>query len=171
MYEIYNNTTFTLVLDGGLLNTKMGHEYTDVAMTITMCGWMRLWTLQEAVLSKDIFFNFTLKCCRMAYIEEAASKNDNKLLSSARMLARTHYHNILGSEELRTFIKERKRPNPTFVAAVLKAVQWRTTTHLIHETLALAVQLNIDSSPFADWKEIDPKSRRSGRNYMAECKC
>jgi hypothetical protein len=59
-------------------------------------------------------------------------------------------------ERYRKSTYQKNEPTAAFVASVWKAVQWRTTTHLIHETFALVVLFNVDTSRFADWTEIDP---------------
>jgi hypothetical protein len=133
--------------------TEMGSEYADLAMRLSMSGWMgRLLALQEAVLSKDLYFNFRNDYYSIAGVGKGSPKDDEDLLSSEITLAPTYYSNILDPEQQPKFSTRKTEPTGAFVASVWRAVQWRTTTHLIHETLALAVLLSVDTSRFADWK-------------------
>src|SRR5262249_11470038 len=58
MHRMYASATCTIVLDAGLMSERTtGAKATETAMRITMSQWVtRLWTLQEAYLSKKIYF-------------------------------------------------------------------------------------------------------------------
>lgn len=59
MHEVYSKAYKTIVLDGDLMEHRVGQDYIETAMRITICGWMqRLWTLQEGVMSRSIYFLF-----------------------------------------------------------------------------------------------------------------
>ncbi|MCJ1386569.1 hypothetical protein MMC17_009695 [Xylographa soralifera] len=146
MHDIYTKASYTIVLDGSLMRLEKGDGYAAPAMKVTICGWMtRLWTLQEALLSQDIYFNFSDKPYRMDRMEKLFQDEDESLCSCIPAVARTYYHRILGLQDRATFV-----PNASFVGTVWKAAQWRTTAWKIHETLSLATLLKIDTSPFAD---------------------
>ena len=40
MHEIYANAYKTIVLDGDLMTQRVGMDYIETAMRITICGWM-----------------------------------------------------------------------------------------------------------------------------------
>ena len=170
MHNVYAYAKYTIVLDLSLMRVTMGSGYSNPAMKITMSRWMtRLWTLQEAVLSKNLFFYFQDRIYSMTHLEDMFAKEDSELHSCVPSLSRIYYDGILG--EMRPKIHEdfRKdeswKPRSNFLGVVWKATQWRSTTHLIHETLSLAIMLNINTEFFArpsDWPEKTEK-------YQQDC--
>ncbi|KAL8804714.1 MAG: hypothetical protein Q9182_002406 [Xanthomendoza sp. 2 TL-2023] len=170
MHHIYTHAQYTIVLDLSLMRTTVGRGYSSPAMKITMCRWMtRLWTLQEAALSKNLFFCFSDRIFPMTQLEDMFPEEDSELHSCVPSLARTYYAGILG--EVRPKIHEEIRKNerwtaqPDFLALVWKAAQWRSTAHPIHETLALATLLNHDTELF-----VSPAISKEGTpEYQQEC--
>ncbi|KAI4281466.1 MAG: hypothetical protein L6R38_003672 [Xanthoria sp. 2 TBL-2021] len=170
MHHIYTHAKYTVVLDLSLMRTTVGLGYSNPAMKITMCRWMtRLWTLQEAVLSKHLFFCFKDRIIPMTQLEEMFPEEDSELQSCIPSLARTYYAGILG--EVRPKIHEEFRKNEgwtaqsDFLALVWKAAQWRSTAHPIHETLSLATMLNQDTELFAQ----PAKSKEGTDEHQQEC--
>ena len=171
MHHIYTHAKYTIVLDLGLMKTGVRQGYSNPAMRITMCRWMtRLWTLQEAVLSKNLYFCFSDRMFPMAQLEEMFLEEDSKIQSCIPSLARIYYAGILG--EVRTKIHEEFRknegwtPQSDFLALVWKAAQWRSTTHRQHETLSLATMLlNQRTEFFAD----STKSKEGTPAHQLEC--
>lgn len=155
IHDIYTGAKYTIVLDASLMRVQRGEGYIQPAMSITLSGWMtRLWTLQEAVLSRQLYFNFSDQCYAMERLERLYQQENAPLHSVAAYVSRTYYHGIM-ERESRTIhatdaTPEDKATSPGLVAAVWKAVQWRTTAHLQHETLALATLLDVDTDAFAD---------------------
>ena len=155
MHEIYKNAKYTVVLDYGLMKIDRGEGYIRPAMRIALSNWMtRLWTLQEAFLSKNLYFKFRDEVYSMHRLEQLFRKEDEPLHSTLASLCRTYYHQIL-EKESRIMHGPDSAPEelvatPSFVATVWKAVQWRMTTHRQHETLALATLLHLDTDDFAD---------------------
>ena len=155
MHEIYKNAKYTVVLDYGLMNMYKGEGYTQPAMRITLSNWMtRLWTLQEAFLSKNLYFKFFDQVYSMDRLERLFQNEDEPLHSTLASLCRTYYHGILEKESRNMHgpdsVPEELVTAPRFVATVWKAVQWRTTAHRQHETLSLATLFNVDTDTFAD---------------------
>ena len=170
MHNIYVNAKYTIVLDLGLMQTTMGPGYSSPAMKITMSKWMtRLWTLQEAVLSKNLFFYFHSQIYSMTNLEEMFAKEDSKLHSCIPSLSRIYFDGILGDMRPKIHDDFRKhyrlKPSSNFLTVVWKATQWRSTTHLIHETLSLATMLNIDTAYFARPSEFEEETEE----YRQEC--
>ncbi|KAK5993887.1 hypothetical protein PT974_07324 [Cladobotryum mycophilum] len=59
MARIYSEALGVLVLDGGLQLCPSAEPTGAKMLHVLTCGWMRrLWTLQEAVLAKDLLFVF-----------------------------------------------------------------------------------------------------------------
>ena len=158
MHEIYKNAKYTVVLDFGLMNIDRGEGYIRPAMRITLSNWMtRLWTLQEAFLSKNLYFKFSDQVYSMDRLERLFQKEDEPLHSTIPSLCRTYYHGIL-EKESRNMHGPDSAPaelvtTPDFVATVWKAVQWRTTAHRQHETLSLATLLNVNTDAFTDSRD------------------
>jgi hypothetical protein len=156
MHKMYNLATYTIVLDAGLMTQGRGSSYAETAMKITTCYWItRLWTLQEAYLSKRLLFNFADALVDMDDLERMYKVN---LVSPISLLARSYHLALLGRERdrmLRGRETERKDEvggplSSTFLTSLWNALQWRTTSHAQHETLALAIMLRINTEPFDD---------------------
>ena len=60
MSRIYTEAYATIVLSADLMDYEAGTtSYLEPAMRITTSGWMRrLWTFQEGVMSRDLYFLF-----------------------------------------------------------------------------------------------------------------
>ena len=155
MHEIYKNAKYTVVLDFGLMSINKGEGYIQPAMCITLSNWMtRLWTLQEAFLSKHLYFKFNDQVYSMDRLERLFEKEDEPLHSTLAPLCRTYYHGILEKESRHMHGPDSAPVElvtaPNFVATVWKAVQWRTTAHRQHETLSLATLLHVNTDAFVD---------------------
>ncbi|KAF7502794.1 hypothetical protein GJ744_005053 [Endocarpon pusillum] len=155
MHDIYMGAKHTIVLDAGLMDMDRGEGYAQPAMRITLSRWMtRLWTLQEAVLSKKLYFNFSDQVYSLDRLESLFEGENDPLHSCVPSVSRTYYHEILRPESQRMLGRDStpkdRKIDQKFMAAVWKAVQWRTTTHSQHEILALATLFNVNNSEFAD---------------------
>ena len=155
MHEIYKNAKYTVVLDFGLMSIDKGEGYTQPAMRITLSNWMtRLWTLQEAFLSKHLYFKFSDQLYSMDRLERLFQKEDEPLHWTLAPLCRTYYHGVLEKESRHMHgpdsAPEELVTAPNFVATVWKAVQWRTTAHRQHETLSLATLFHVNTDAFVD---------------------
>ncbi|CAN9107975.1 unnamed protein product [Alternaria alternata] len=60
IYTVFSRAKYTIVVDNGLSTMSWDdRDYTTTAMRILASGWMRrLWTLQEAYLSRKLLFAF-----------------------------------------------------------------------------------------------------------------
>ena len=176
MHDIYLHARYTIILDKGLMKVRQGPGYSQPAMYITMSNWMtRMWTLQEAVLSKDIYVNFKNYIYSMKDLEGLYGSEAAALHTCIPLLSQTYWHGILGSKRDRVhtdFLLQRNwKPQANFIAAVWKATQWRSTDHGYHETLALATLFNLNIERFAapmKFKEGDPEYARDCDNRMRD---
>ena len=156
MHEMYTRATYTIVLDAGLMTQDRGSSYAETAMKIAMCYWItRLWTLQEAYLSKRLLFNFADTLVDM---DELERMNKDNLISPISLLAQNYHLTLLGRER-DAILKAREiersyeagRPlTSKFLVSLWNALRWRSTSHKQHETLAMAILLQIDTTPFDD---------------------
>ena len=145
MYRVYQRAESTLVVDKGLMSQRSGSGYSDTAMRISRCLWMtRLWTLQEAYLSKELYFIFEDTLVEMERLEKEKNTLDSPLSSAASV----YYQGLLGAERQQYLSNPYTQINPDFIASVWKAVQWRNTAHSRHETLALAMLLRFRLESF-----------------------
>ena len=156
MHRMYTRATYTIVLDAGLMTQERGSSYAETAMKIATCYWItRLWTLQEAYLSKRLLFNFADTLVDMDDLERMDKDN---LISPISLVAQNYHLTLLGRERdiaLRGRETEGKREacrplTSAFLTSLWNALRWRTTSHEQHETLALAILLQIDTKPFDD---------------------
>jgi hypothetical protein len=154
MHRVYASATCTIVLDAGLMSERTtGAKAVETAMRITMSQWVtRLWTLQEAYLSKRIYFYFADGLMDMDDLESKRQFNPISPLSSS---AHTYHEAILGPERLE-LLKRRatsheniaRRLNLDFMVALWNAMQCRTVSRPQDETLAMAILLDLDTTPF-----------------------
>jgi len=167
IHGVYTNARYTVVIDKGLGQMLPADSYEGTAMRILASGWMRrLWTLQEAYLSRRLYFAFApggpreKRLKNLEDLEEMYPKASDILTSNIPSAARNYFHNLLGNDR-RARINELPAGNGTdILASVWRAARWRvspthdlqfvvltqlqTTNHQEHETLALATLLNLD---------------------------
>ncbi|KAI1743092.1 hypothetical protein F4680DRAFT_392237 [Xylaria scruposa] len=163
IFEVFRDSSSTIVLDEGLINLPPGREErpAHAAMRILASSWMRrLWTLQEAFLSKRIHFSFqegqqsSMHLREFGDISGRLGKKGSALEFTSALLNMVNEHlrqHIIDDERgLRErYLKQGKKGLDEKQAAVLianvwRAAKWRTTTNPYHETLALATLLNLD---------------------------
>jgi hypothetical protein len=137
MFDIYSAAQWTIVLDADLNNNNAGSDYLESAMRITISGWMRrLWTYQEGVMSKSIFFLFKdglkdIEDLELMYPQAAST-------SSVAPAARSFYLNLIRHRA------HQRHADIALASSIWKAIQWRRTYHPSDETLAIARILNVD---------------------------
>ncbi|MCJ1279121.1 hypothetical protein MMC21_006945 [Puttea exsequens] len=158
MHKIYYHAKNTIVLDNSLMEESIGTCYAEPAIKITMSAWMRrLWTLQEAVFSKSIWFIFKEGAFHMDDLEKLYREENKSLHSGLTEVSRAYHNGILG--DMRQGLLEqgdKYKVNTAFVAATWKAAQWRTTAQDQHETLALAILFQLDVDEFVGYIPTDP---------------
>ena len=157
MHDIYFNASDTIVLDLSIMrNPRSREQYLDLAMSITISNWMRrLWTLQEAYLSREVWFVLSGNdLYSLRNLEYQYGSKGGQIHTCLPEKCRAYYDGILGEDRGRIqqdgVTKREIQVDSKFVASVWKAVQWRTTSYTQHETLALATLFNLNTDPFAD---------------------
>ena len=163
MHSLYTHADYTVVLDSGLLKAQK-EEHITMAVKMIVCKWMsRLWTLQEAVLSRNLYFKLEDCLQPLTELDKELERYDRLKPSCVPSTVRAFYHNMLGDD--RAEIHKHESPewklSPTFVGRVLKAARWRKTAYPEQETLALATLLKL---PTADFSVSLPK----GSNEIRE---
>lgn len=136
IYAVFSKAKYTLVIDNGLNNmTWNDRDYTTTAMRILASGWMRrLWTLQEAYLSRKILFAFKsweegaaaeLPLVDLDEIEALYDDGEKSLMSDLPALARSYYDNLLGNDRKTRNNRNVPTNGMSLVASVWRAAQWR----------------------------------------------
>ena len=153
MHTVYAQAKYTLVLDLSLMKkTRSPDQFLDLAMSITVSNWMRrLWTLQEAYLSQEIRFALSGNdVYSLEDLEKLYRQEGGKPYTCLPETCRAYWDGmLLGTDRVHL-----QRPGMTkraievdykFVAAVWRAVQWRSTSFSQHLPLALATLFNLDT--------------------------
>ncbi|OAG02760.1 uncharacterized protein CC84DRAFT_1207606 [Paraphaeosphaeria sporulosa] len=124
--EIYRNSKFTIVLELGLDQISTGNHYHEIAMRILVSGWMRrLWTLQEAYLSKKILFRFSDKLMDLDDIEEMYPHSQNDLQTNLSASAQVYFRHIMGPERRSRMFGLALENSHDLIASVWRSTQWR----------------------------------------------
>jgi hypothetical protein len=129
IFQIFTNAKYTIVIDKGLCQLTPGKTYQETAMKILLSGWMRrLWTLQEAYLSRRLFFTFNKNEVKnLDDLEELYPKANDILTSNIPNSARSYFHNLLGNDR-RARINELPAGDGFDVLAnVWRAARWRVS--------------------------------------------
>ncbi len=164
MHNIYVHARYMIVLDKSLMGVAKGPGYSTPAMKITMSRWMtRMWTLQEAILSKHIYFAFKDQLYAMDHLEDLYFEEADSLHNCLPTASQMYYHGVLGEKRNKVHTQflsdERWHPKAKFIASVWKVAQWRTTSHLHHETLSLATITNLSTELYAMPSRHDEQSQ------------
>lgn len=145
IHDIFVRSRYTVVVDGKLSDTMAGRNYHRIAMSILASGWMRrLWTLQEAYLSRRIFFHFKERTVELDKLESMYPDEYEQLNSNIPTIARSYFHSLLGIQRKARIHDMTPREGLKLIASVWKATQWRTTAKKKHEVLALATLFNLN---------------------------
>lgn len=142
IYKVYSRARYTIVIDNGLSDMPWSDkDYTTTAMRILASGWMRrLWTLQEAYLSRKLLFAFRrwdknnkhVPLVDLDEIEELYVNADEELVSGLPANARSYYHNMLGQDRKARIHGLTSTNSVGLVASVWKAAQWRVSRRGSH---------------------------------------
>jgi hypothetical protein len=152
MKRVYQEATRVLVRDNDLRNCSQT-EGLEPLIRINLSKWVtRLWTLQEAYLSKDLCFEFGgKKTLRMEDLEERLNEAGSHLhlswLKAARLFGPT-------MESLRNQLAETK------VKYVWQAVNERTCYHSMDETICIASLLDLDQTSLLEARSASERMCR-----------
>jgi hypothetical protein len=129
IHDIYTHARYTVVIDNGL--TQMGPDlnYENTAMKILASGWMRrLWTLQEAYLSRRLFFAFKDEQLKnLDDLEDQYPKASDILTSNIPTAARNYFHSMLGPDRNARINHSSSKNGYGLLASVWRAAQWRVS--------------------------------------------
>ncbi|KAK6071089.1 hypothetical protein SCUP515_08112 [Seiridium cupressi] len=160
IFQVFDKSKYTIVLDNGLkaMNRGNPNNPAEAAMRILSSVWMRrLWTLQEAYLSRQIIIPFeeaergTMNLLKLDALEEQLSKAIQSPTSGIIRLVKDQLSHIMMGEERRdrriTPVVNHRENDPAITAKLVsntwRATRWRSTGKPEHEVLALATLLNL----------------------------
>ena len=155
MAETYRNASKVLVFDGELLRHSRNAPVLELYMRIKLSSWMRrLWTLQEGVLGKDVWFQFSDGPRALSEIDNVLSSGQNR---SGEFLYTRYGHDsraLFGP-----FVRSSGRVPAENFAGFWKSVLMRSTSHEDDETICLATILGFDPSPILKIPKSDLDKR------------
>ena len=127
IYDIFNLAKYTIVIDNELGGTVRGISFEQTALKILVSGWMRrLWTLQEAYLSRRMYFVFKeTKAVDLDDIWDHTSGVKLGLLSNIADTAKTLHHNLLGQNRVSRIHEIDSSVSRELLTSVWRATQWR----------------------------------------------
>ncbi|KAM6511851.1 hypothetical protein FALCPG4_016844 [Fusarium falciforme] len=145
MHHAYTNADFMVIIDSALAKMEVGKSYSETAMKIFTSRWIgRLWTLQEAYLGKKLIFRFDKnELVDMDQLESNFFTSHTLADSMVAGKARKYFDRLLGWQRQKR-IYDVPIYDSVLLASVWEAVQWRTTSHVVHETQALATLFEIE---------------------------
>jgi hypothetical protein len=170
MHHAYTNADFMVVLDSGLAKMTAGKSYAGTAMKIFTSRWMgRLWTLQEAYLSKKLIFRFhNNELVDMDQLEANFLTSHTIGHSMVAGKARKYFDRLLGWQRQKRIYGVPVHDS-VLLASVWEAVQWRTTSLVVHETQALATLFEVEVD-FPDDFNHASCGLKCGHELYGECR-
>lgn len=163
---IYEGARATLVLAMDLFRESEPDHCKHTAMKITMCQWMRrLWPLQEAFLSRNLYFVFKeRKLVSLEALERDfhVESRQQQLESCTVAVGRQFYSNMLGSFrlELRDASRRMFPATSAHISQIARAVRYRKTKYASHETLAYASLLRFDERELDQLLHVSPQEQQ-----------
>ncbi|KAK6507949.1 hypothetical protein TWF481_006368 [Arthrobotrys musiformis] len=138
MARTYTEAAAVLVLDSALLSIPSTLPREELAVQILLCGWMkRLWTLQEAVLAKKLFF----------LCSDGVAIQLSHVLPEPESMPLYPAQNDIAAELFR--LMKWRGWNTYTIGDVARALRWRATSRASDETLAIASLLDKDPASLA----------------------
>lgn len=164
MRDVYSKAYTVLVWDRSLMNTKRTTDYLiENNMKIRMSNWARrLWTLQEAVVAKDLHIQFKNDTVSLKELEDARDEARNDI---------THeYHYIwkAGHPFSGSVWRLRQAEEESPIQRTWRAVQFRKVSEPTDETIVLANVLKLDVKELEDIKTLQQDPEIVAAKMMAK---
>jgi hypothetical protein len=159
MKRTYEEAAQVLVLDSALESVSPQTEPEDLLIRVTCAGWMRrLWTLQEGVLARRLFFQFGGKAIELEELRSLVEDRPNEIgvRSSLTVDALVCCWSFEKAKNLQS----------TDLLDLIRALQWRSTSWSSDETVCLGILLNLDVQQIV---ETRPEERMSTFLRMLKC--
>ena len=159
MAKTYKAADRVLVLDSELQRNTMRCSMEEILIRVCLCGWMRrLWTLQEGVFGREgLRFQFLEGPIEIprSYNSVSNSIGLNAISFLNRYLPFSLSRDLLGSKPNSADLEERY-----YLARLLMALQYRTTSKAEDETLCFGTLLHEDIAPLTSIRGLDQRAER-----------
>jgi hypothetical protein len=141
MRHIYEDASCVLVLDRWVQSVPITAGINEKFSRLYLSNWQhRLWTCQEGIFARTLYFQFSDSQQRLAeFIEEAELRKDGPLKCTIPAIALDIP--AFNEGRLESFDMSRK------VHPILNAVRLRTTTKKKDETVCIATLLGLEPGP------------------------
>lgn len=165
MAQVFKDANRVIALDASLQTVSRHANYNEIAIRIALSPWTRrLWTLQEAALARRLYFQFSDGAMDLEELEASYLDNDRDLHNGVAEVVRKFY---IGLEKLKSGVQKLTTHQQKLKAKYLvnaatlvwRAVQWRSTSVMSDETLAIATILQLDVRPL---QVIHPEPKSEG---------
>ena len=168
MANIYRNAAKVLVLDSEILLSSRMAPKLELYARIKLSGWMRrLWTLQEATVAYDLFFQHRDGVQSLLDIVRGLHEElsiDNQIvytrfyqdaIAAFRPILENHRDVKISGRNHQVSLAG---PRVT-LGSVLRTLQWRSTSRRGDEMVCMATLLGLDPLPVLDIPEMDYSRR------------
>lgn len=149
MRDVYSSASNVLVLDAELMKSSANRSFDEIYTRIYCSTWIRrLWTLQEAILNKNVLFQFA---------ERALGVDASSRLRRAQLLEITRNPwNLVawqcqGTAESLLFSKFRHNPQADYmeqISLLWYALACRSTSRVGDEPLCISILHDLDIAEF-----------------------
>jgi hypothetical protein len=136
MGNAYRDAAAVLVIDAGIRSCSFDAPEEERLLRVLTSAWMqRMWTLQEALLTRKLVFEFSDK---PATLDDLIPSRENLLDVFKAQLAAEIFR-------LSTRQGYQQSPKGFGIGHVARSLRWRTTSRVEDETLAISSLLNVDT--------------------------
>lgn len=141
MAQTYERAAKVLVLDVGIRSQcSLSKPWAENVLRIATSGWVtRVWTLQEGILARDLYFEFADGLCNC----DQLMSFDGPVQHESQLKAPWFYRGLLPLLTFRT-ARIRSRRQQCTLRDVIMLLRRRTTTKAEDETIAIAGLLPLD---------------------------
>ena len=168
MAHTYRNAAKVLVLDSEILQSSKKAPKLELYARVKLSGWMRrLWTLQEATLAYDLFFQ--LRDGVQSLIDIIKGLRRELSIDSQILYTRFDQDAVAAFKPILENHRDVKfsgkpgqasLPGPRVsLGSTLRSLQWRSTSRRGDETVCIATLLGLDPLPVLDIPEMEHSRR------------
>lgn len=143
MAQTYAEVVAVLVLDAGIRTCSKAAPKEESILRVLTSGWMqKLWTLQEGMLARRLYFEFSDGI--IGFDELVPAEEDEYVDPLITSLAAEVYR-LSTYQFLTRGRKPGEVPSPFSIAGIARALHWRSTKRVEDETLAITGLLHVDA--------------------------
>ncbi|KAI0737349.1 hypothetical protein C8Q80DRAFT_1076534, partial [Daedaleopsis nitida] len=161
MADTYRRAETVVVFDSGIraLRTSPIAPFNEIFLRIATSGWMqRVWTLQEAFLAWDIYFELADGLLPITHLRDALRASTERVPSPLAYSFPRDFNLEHFAREPLTLMFERASRTLSFVD-IVTLLEQRTTSKREDETIAIAGLLGIDVASLLAEADADARMR------------